>query len=253
MIDYDRFAHYYDTEFGAFADDMPLLRYYAEHVDGPLLELGCGNGRVTVPLAQAGFRLTGVDTSANMLDIARKRLAAARLSDRVNLVQADMRTVNLEQRFGMGFIQVNSFMHLETQEDQRQALRCWHAFLRPGSPLILDLFNPDIVTLLEADGRLMVDNQWRDPQSGAVVIKQLVRKIDLANQIQETIFVYDEVFPDGQTRRLLVPFNLRFLWRSEAELLLELCGYELEMVYGSYDLETYTSDSPRMILVARRT
>ena len=151
-----------------------------------------------------------------------------------------------------GFIQVNSFMHLETQEDQRQALRCWHAFLRPGSPLILDLFNPDIVTLIEADGRLMVDNQWRDPQSGAVVIKQLVRKIDLANQIQETIFVYDEVFPDGQTRRLLVPFNLRFLWRSEAELLLELCGYELEMVYGSYDLETYTSDSPRMILIARR-
>lgn len=237
MIDYDRIAHLYDTEFATFADDMPLLRYYADQAGGPLLELGCGNGRVTVPLAQAGFRLTGVDSSAGMLNLARKRLAAARLSERVNLVQADMRRVHLDERFGMGFIQVNSFMHLETSEDQRQALLCWHPFLRPGSPLILDLFNPDIATLLEADGRLMVDNQWRDPQSGAMVIKQLVRKIDLANQIQETIIVYDEVFPDGQTRRMLVPFNLRFLWRSEAELLLEICGYELEMVYGSYDLD----------------
>ena len=52
---------------------------------------------------------------------------------------------------------------------------------------------------------------------------------------------------------MLVPFNLRFLWRSEAELLLEICGYELEMVYGSYDLDPYTSVSPRMILIARRT
>lgn len=252
MMDYDRIAHYYDTEFATFADDMPLLRHYAEQVEGPLLELGCGNGRVTVPLAQAGFRLTGVDSSARMLDIASKRLAAARLNDRVKLMQADMRHFHLEERFGMGFIEVNSFMHLETSADQRQALRCWHSLLRPGSPLILDLFNPDMVTLLEADGRLMVDNQWRDPQTGAMVIKQLVRKIDLASQIQETIIVYDEVSPDGQTRRVLAPFNLRFLWRSEAELLLELCGYELETVYGSYDLDDYTSDSLRMILVARR-
>ncbi len=251
MADYDRIAHYYDAEYAEFAEDLPMLRHFAREAPGPLLELGCGNGRVAVPLAQAGFQVTGVDISTAMLDIARRRSAAAHLGDHLTLVQADMRSIELGKQFGLAFIQVNSFMHLETSQDQRQALTCWRRHLLPDARLILDLFNPDLVTLIEADGRLMVDNQWRDPASGAVIIKQLVRKIDLAEQVQETIFVYDEVFPDGQTRRLLAPFRLRFLWRSEAELMLELCGFELENVYGSYFLENYSADSPRMILMAR--
>jgi hypothetical protein len=119
--------------------------------------------------------------------------------------------------------------------------------------LLIDLFNPDLLTLIEADGRLLVDQQWHDDDTGATVVKQLTRRIDLSTQLQETIFVYDEVFPDGQSRRTIIPFTMRFLWRAEAELLLELCGYRLERVYGGYDMHDYDVESPRMILVARRT
>lgn len=252
MLEYDRFARFYDAEFADFQDDLPLLRHYAERAGGPLLELGCGSGRVLVPLAQAGFQLTGVDSSGEMLARTRRRVAAARVGNRVTLVDHDIADVALDHTFGMAFIQVNSFMHLNTLQRQRQALRCWHGHLRPGAALLIDLFNPDLLTLIEADGRLLVDQQWHDEATGATIVKQLTRRIDLSTQLQETIFVYDEVFPDGTSHRTLIPFTLRFLWRAEAELLLELCGYRLETVYGGYEMQPYDAESPRMILVARR-
>lgn len=252
MLEYDRFARFYDAEYADFRDDLPLLRHYAERVDGPLLDLACGSGRVLLPLAQAGFHLTGVDTSQEMLARARRRVAAAGVGGRVTLVDHDIASVPLDRTFGLAFIQVNSFMHLNTPQRQRQALQCWRGYLRPGATLLIDLFNPDLLTLIEADGRLLVDQQWRDDDSGATVVKQITRRIDLSTQLQETIFVYDEVFPDGQSRRTIIPFTLRFLWRAEAELLLELCGYRLERVYGGYDMHTYDAESPRMILAARR-
>lgn len=253
MLEYDRFARFYDAEYADFLDDLPLLRDYAARADGPLLELGCGSGRVLVPLAQAGFQLTGVDTSTEMLARARRRIAAAAVGGRASLVDHDIATVSLDRTFGLAFIQVNSFMHLNTSQRQRQALQCWHRHLRPGAALLIDLFNPDLLTLIEADGRLLLDQQWHDDDTGATVVKQLTRRIDLSTQLQETIFVYDEVFPDGQSRRTIIPFTMRFLWRAEAELLLELCGYRLERVYGGYDMHEYDAESPRMILVARRT
>ncbi len=252
MLEYDRFARFYDAEYADFLDDLPLLRHYAERADGPLLDLGCGSGRVLVPLAQAGFHLTGVDSSNEMLARARRRVATANVGNKVTLLEHDIADAPLDRTFGMAFIQVNSFMHLNTLARQRQALLCWHRHLRPGAALVIDLFNPDLLTLIEADGRLLVDQQWHDDDTGATVVKQLTRRIDLSTQLQETIFVYDEVFADGTSRRTLIPFTLRFLWRAEAELLLELCGYRLEQVYGGYDMYAYDAESPRMILVARR-
>ena len=70
--------------------------------------------------------------------------------------------------------------------------------------------------------------------------------------LQHVLFIYDEVFPDGQMRRTLAPFQARHLFRYEGELLLDKAGYTPEQVYGSYDLDPYESDSERMIFVARK-
>jgi hypothetical protein len=78
------------------------------------------------------------------------------------------------------------------------------------------------------------------------------RTLDAARQLQHVLFIYDEVFPDGQMRRTLAPFQARYLYRYEGELLLNKAGFTPEQVYGSYDLDPYGSDSERMIFIARR-
>ncbi|MFZ2488186.1 MAG: class I SAM-dependent methyltransferase [Anaerolineae bacterium] len=252
MADFDRFARFYDLDYEPFQDDVALYLGFAEHMGGPLLELGCGTGRLLLPLARAGFEITGVDMSPRMLDVARAKVEAARLMEQVTLVEGDMRRLTLEGQYQLAFIAINSFMHLTTLADQLSALRSWRKLLAPGGLLVIDVDNPDPRHLLEADGRIDLTSQWFDPETGATVLKQMSRTLDAARQLQNVLFIYDEIFPDGQARRTLAPFQARYLYRYEGELLLDKAGFTPENVYGSYDLDPYSSESERMIFVARR-
>jgi SAM-dependent methyltransferase len=252
MADFDRFARFYDLDYESFQDDVALYLGFAERLGGPLLELGCGTGRLLLPLARAGFDITGVDLSPRMLAVAQAKVDAAGLDGGITLLQADMRQVELPQQYRLAFIAINSFMHLTTLEDQMQALGAWHKLILPGGLLIIDVDNPDPRQLLEADGRLDLNGRWFDPDSGATVLKYMSRTLDAARQLQHVLFIYDEVFPDGQMRRTLAPFQARYLYRFEGELLLDKAGFTPEQVYGSYDLDPYSSESERMIFVARR-
>lgn len=252
MTDFDRFARFYDLDYEPFQDDVAMYLGFADRTGGPLLELGCGTGRLLVPLAQAGFEITGVDMSPKMLEVARQKVEDAGLADRVTLVEANMRELDLPGRFRLAFIAINSFMHLTTLEDQFQALKAWHRLLAPGGLLIIDVYNPNPQQLAEADGRLELQGRWFDPETGATVLKQFSRTIDTARQLQQVLFIYDEIFPDGQVRRTLAPFQARYLYRFEGELLLDKSGFTPEQVYGSYNLDAYENDSERMIFVARR-
>lgn len=252
MTDFDRFARFYDLDYEAFQEDLALYAGFAERTGGPLLELGCGTGRLLLPLARAGFEITGVDMSAKMLEVAREKVREAGLEQQITLVQADMREVQLEKRFRLAFIAINSFMHLTTLADQLTALGAWHRLLAPGGLLIIDVYNPNPQQLLEADGRVELQERWFDPATGATVMKQVSRTLDAARQLQHVLFIYDEVLPDGEVRRTLAPFQARYLYRFEGELLLDKAGFAPEQVYGSYDLDPYESDSERIIFVARR-
>jgi SAM-dependent methyltransferase len=249
---YEPFARFYDADYARVTEDIPMYLGFAQRTGSPILELGCGTGRLLQPLAAAGYLITGVDVSLAMLALAEKKLAAAGLSQMVRLINADMRDFQAGDRYHLAFIAFNTFMHLETQADQLRALRCWRRHLASGGFLVVDLFNPDLGSLLEADGRLAEVNRWTDPETGATVQKLYTRTVDLATQIISVTFIYDETLPNGTLRRTLAPFKMRYLWRYEAELLLDKAGYAVEEVYGSYYLEPFSSSSGRMILVARR-
>ena len=163
-----------------------------------------------------------------------------------------MRAVELPIRFRLAFIAFNSFMHLTTPAEQLQALQAWQAALVPGGLLVIDVDNPNPQQLAGIDGRVELQNQWFDPSTGATVLKQVTRTLDAGRQIQHVVFISDEVFPDGELKRPLAPFDARYLHRFEGELLLDKAGFAPEQVYGSYDLDPFTSESDRMIFVARR-
>jgi len=121
MNEYDLIAPFYDIEHQQFNEDLDLYRNYAELCHGPLLELGCGSGRLLIPLAQEGYTITGADTSEKMLALARERSEQANLSSRVTLVQQDLTTLQLSQKFNMAFVALGSFAHLTSRKIQQQA------------------------------------------------------------------------------------------------------------------------------------
>lgn len=252
-IDFDLLARYYDLEHADFDDDLAIYLGFAHRTGSPLLEYGCGTGRLLKPLAVAGYKITGIDLSVEMLWRANERLTLPRdLRDRARLVKADALHYVPPEPAKLAFWAINSFMHLATQHDQIKALtRAWEA-LAEGGLLILDLFQPDPQMLLEADGRLIHDGTWMRVENGNHVVKLSSRKLDIAQQTIEVTNIYDETWPDGQTSRVVAPFTMRYLHRFEAQLLLERAGFLVEALYGDYGLEPFGGYSPRMIFVARK-
>ena len=245
----DAFARYYDVDAGQETADIPLYVAFARRTGGPILEVACGTGRVLLPLAQAGFDVVGLDISPAMLALARQKVDAAGLQGKVGLVEADARGFHLGERFNLAFVALNSFTHFLTEEDQERTLRCIHEHLVPGGLLILDLPNPEPALLGEAGGQVVHEWTRPAPQTGHQLLKFRTQRVDTASQLVDLTFIYDEVAPDGQLRRTAIPFTLRYFHRREMELLLDRCGFAVDAIYGSYELDAYRADSLKMIFV----
>ncbi len=246
-------AHHYDLLYGDFEADVPLYQTFAEAADGPLLEIGCGTGRLLPPLAQAGHPLTGLDLSETALTIAHDKIKAAGLTEQITLRQADMRHFDLaDKQFALTLIPLNTLMHCHTTADQLATLQTIHRHLRPGGQLIIDLFYPDPTLLAEVDGRLYLEAEAVDERSGRLVQWFWQHDIDLAEQMRHLTYILDEIDESGQVRRVRIPFSLRFIYRYEMEHLLKLSGFEVVTIYGDYDFSPFESHSPRMIFVAEK-
>jgi SAM-dependent methyltransferase len=248
---YSAFARFYDLFYAERMDDLPMYQDFALAAAGPILELGCGTGRLTVPLAHAGHVVTGIDVSDAMLARARARVETSGQTGYVTLVPGDLRDFDLTERFALAIIPINTFMHCYDTEQQLACLRCVRRHLRSGGRLVIDVYHPDLEVLMEADGRLVSDGSVSDPETGRTVQRMTHRRLDMANQTQHITFIVDEVAPDGALKRTTFPFRMRFVFRFEMELLLRVAGLSLEALYGSYELEPFESASEKMIFVAR--
>jgi SAM-dependent methyltransferase len=246
------YARFYDLDYAAMDADLSMIEEFSLRCGSPILELACGTGRVLTPLASQGYQVTGVDISAAMLDITRRKVTAEGLGARVTLLEQDMRTLEVDGRFNLALVVGNSFLHLLTTDDQVSTLDRIRQHLNPGGLLLLDIFNPDLNRLLDFRGQMSLAKVMTEPETGRRLMKYHTQTADLGRQIIDVTFIIDEVDSQGQVLRTLFPFSLRYLFRGELELLLRYAGFDVETVYGSYDLDDYTADSDRMIAVARR-
>jgi SAM-dependent methyltransferase len=249
----EQIAKYYDLIHGQLVEDVPMWERLTEEIDASILEIGCGTGRLLLPLAQAGHTLTGIDLSEVALRSARAKLEAAYLAHHVSLHQVDMRDFELSHKdFAAALLPLNTFMHCHSQAEQVATLQAIHGHLQPDGILIVDLFYPDPLMLAEVDGRLYFEAETVDHRSGHAIQWYWRHDIDLANQMRHLTYILDEVDAGGQVRRITLPFSLRFVYRFEMELLLAMSGFVVDTIFGSYDLEPFDSHSSRMIFVARK-
>jgi SAM-dependent methyltransferase len=249
MDEYDQIAPFYDSEHADFSEDLDMYRNFAELGGGRLLELACGSGRLLLPLAEDGYEITGVDISAHMLSLARRRLEDAGLAERCVLVQQDMRTMHLEQKFRLAFIALGSFAHITSRAGQQQALSAVRAHLSPGGTFIADISNADARYMESLGGHMLHQGTWR--RDDGTLLSHFVSPAAATDKhLLELTHFYDQHSQGGTVRRTVVTTYLYLFERNEMELLLECAGFVIKGVYGDYDFAPYQLDSPRMICVA---
>ncbi len=238
----------------------PDIDFYVEAArasGGPVLEVGCGTGRILIPTARAGVEITGLDLSPHMLKVCRERVAAEppAVRARIRLVQADMRSFDLAQAFQLVTLPFRPFQHLTTVEDQLACLASIRRHLVDGGRLILDLFNPSLDALTSDNlGQEFGDEpEFTTPDGRRVVRRVRIVARDYFNQVNQTELIYYVTYPDGHTERLVHAFPMRYLYRFEADHLLVRSGFELEHLYADYDKSPYGSAYPgELIFVARK-
>ena len=250
---YSSIADLYDLAYGDFLDDVAFYENLARAVEGPVLELGVGSGRVAIPLAQAGLEVVGIDVSPSMLDRARRHLARARLKKgSLALVEADMTGFDLGRRFGLAFVAADTFQHLLTTEAQTACLACVSRHLAPGGLFALSVRSPASTSWEEGDGWAPLLLHWTraDAETGDLVMKLCADQPDAARMTRRLTYVYDRVAPDGSVRRSVFETELRYSTQAELTLLLQQAGLRVTHVYGDYDLSP-VGLGDNLILVAR--
>lgn len=249
---YAPIADVYDFSYEDFTEDIEFYENVARAVDGPLLELGVGSGRVAIRLAQAGFDVVGIDNSPTMLAEARRTLASiGKLDGKLDLIEGDMRAFDLDRRFGMVFVAACTFQHLLTTEDQLACLRCSAQSLLPGGIFSMSVRSPASVSWEEADWAPVLMHWSRlDEQTGDTVMKFCVEQPDPARMVRHLTYIYDRVRPSGEVRRSVFSTDLRYSTEAEIRLLLQQCGLRVTHVYGDYDL-TPAGVGDNLVFVAR--
>jgi SAM-dependent methyltransferase len=241
--------------------DRPDIPFYVEAAlaaGGPVLELGCGTGRTLIPIARAGASITGIDLSRGMLERCRLRTAAepTEVRARIDLHAGDMRDFDLGRAFALITVPFRAFQHLMTVEDQ---VRCLGSILRalaPGGRLILDLFNPSLRRLAVDPAEVHFDPEpsFRLPDGRVVVRHIRVVSRDVYAQVQKAEFRYEVHHPDGRKEDVFHRFDMRYLFRYEAEHLLCRCGFEIAALYADYEKRPFGSCEPGdLIFVAKRS
>lgn len=240
--------------------ERPDVAFYVEEAirtQGPVLEIGCGTGRVLIPTARAGVEIVGLDASPQMLDVCRGRLHAepAEVQARVTLVPGDMRRFDLGRRFPLITIPFRPFQHLLTTEDQLECLATIQRHLREGGRLVFDLFNPSLDALVKQPigEETGLEPEFTIPDGRRVVRCFKILATDRFAQINDIELLYDVTYPDGATARLVQSFRMRYLFRFEAEHLLARAGFIIEHVYGGFDRSEYGSTYPGELIFVART
>jgi SAM-dependent methyltransferase len=236
-------AEFYDLDLEGVEDDVAMYRELTTRHGGAVLELGCGTGRVAVPLAEAGLDVTGVDLSAGMLAVAKKRAGKSTLK----CVEGDMRAVRLRRTFGSVLIPFGGLQHMETPVDVVAAMLTVAAHLDEDGMAIVDIEAPHPEDLEPGPQPLVM--HWTRPWRGGQVSKLVAVEGRPSEGIRAVTFHYDVQPRTGGLRRVSHDFVLRVITAGELELAGRLAGLEMVAAYGDYELSPVSDGDDRFVAV----
>jgi SAM-dependent methyltransferase len=234
----------YDQEFCERNHEIPFYLRQAEVSAGQVLEIGCGTGRLTLPIAAAGKEIAGVDASAAMIAQARRKALAANLA--VDWYVQDARSMELNRRFSLAFIATNALQHLE---DLRSVLAFFsriRTHLRPDGLLIIDVFNPSIAKL----SRNLGAPHWH-------------KSFSLLDGRHVEVEADSEYISDAQVLHFILTYRhqrqiihtkdvrMRCFFPEEFLALCHLGGFDVVKRFGDYDETPFRASSPKQLVICR--
>ncbi|HEV3231386.1 MAG TPA: class I SAM-dependent methyltransferase [Candidatus Dormibacteraeota bacterium] len=254
-------ARWYGVENARRTEDIPFYLAAAERWAGPggaVLEIAAGEGRVSLPLARAGFRVTAADSSPAMRERLAARLAREpeEVRRRVEIVAADVRKLALDRLWRFVCLPFNSLLLLNQPHERQRALERIREHLAPSGALAFDVFTPDPRRLVDQpDFEVELDHEAEDEEAGTVRVTRLHRRgIDLGRQLLRVDWRH-RVSRDGVTLAEWEDgLDLALIFPGELALLLERQGFRLEARHGGPDGRPYAptlEDVQPMYVIAK--
>lgn len=232
MSEYDAIAELYDPWSRSVTEDVGFYVAEARKARGRIVELGVGTGRVAVPIAAASVPVIGVDSSPGMLEICRRRARSAGVERLLDLRLGDLRHPPVEERVRLVVSPFRALLHLETDEDRREALAAAFRLLEPGGRFVFDVFAPSRADVEETHRR------WLEREPGIWERADW----DLERRVL-TLRVRGE---DAET-------SMRLAWlpTEDWRRLLEEAGFESIACYGWFDMRPYAGGEDSIWLARR--
>ena len=189
MSEFDLWADYYDIVHDGLPGEAAFYVSEAVKCGGEVLELGCGTGRICIPMAMSGVRVTGMDNSAEMLDICREKLQhVSPVKGRLETLHGDMSDFSLGRRFELIVMAYRSFMHLLTPQTQRSCLRCIRGHLAKGGLFIFNVWAASaeaIAPFIDDNPRPQLEfaGKYPVPHTGLSLLHYHAARYDLGRRI----------------------------------------------------------------------
>ncbi len=238
----------YDALHQAYDEDLPFWQHLAQQASGEVLEIGCGTGRVLLPLLQAGVPVWGLDRDPLMLAYLHRK-ASPDLQPRLRLVCADARRFGLAHRFDLWIVPCNTWSTLDAVA-RHQVLRQAMRHLCPGGRLAFSLPNPSWVERLPAEGESEPEALLWHPESGHPV--QVSSAWRRTAQRWEVMWHFDVLWPDGVVERTTVRQIHHLVPLAEQRAEFAAAGLEVEACYGHFDRTPWEEEAPYVIWVLRK-
>jgi SAM-dependent methyltransferase len=247
---YAPFAPFYDHYSEGMTDDLPIYSELAASAPGPVLELGCGTGRVAVALAERGFKVRGIDSSKSMVSIATSKLEQQpeAIRNRVHLSQGDMCHFALREKFGLIIVPWYSFNYLLTSEDRHSCLKAVKRHLLKGGSIAFDLFMPLNLTLEPIpEFRKRREAILQDGSRIIFTDRRTYNPTD-RTELREHLFI--TIQPDEEETRTEFQTQRYYCDGIEIAEILRMHELEVRHVWGGYDGRHYLEAETNLFVIA---
>lgn len=220
------------------------------HSGNSVLELACGTGRLTIPIAQSGVEIVGLDRSPSMLQHARAKSKQAGLE--IEFVEGDCRSFELGRQFALIFIAFNSMQHLHDHASHIALFACVRKHLAPGGRFVFDVFNPKLSILACKRNERRHERDYDDPDGKGTIAFEHTIDYDDASQVSRIKCYFTRRGPDGEEPDFRVEdLQLRCFFPQELDLLVRSQGFEILHKFGNFERKPFASGEPKQIVVCR--
>jgi SAM-dependent methyltransferase len=238
-------AHIYDGH-NTFLFDLPFYtKWMPKHENAQILELCCGSGRLTIPLAKEGLKITGVDNSKSMLEQAKIKADKENLN--IHFIEADIRKLDIPSTFDLIYIPFNSIHHLYENQDLFDTLNVVEKHLKDDGLFIFDCFNPNIQYITEAEKGKHKIAEYMTTDERKVMIEQTMKyeSKTQVNRIEWHYFIND-MFHSVQN------LDMRMYFPQELDTYLKYSGFTILHKFGNFDEDAFDDNAEKQIFVCHK-